>query len=134
MKLVQDVTHPGYSHNPLSLSLSILFVKYYVATLPCVITPAVSHLSFQRSMIERIISGTLSNILEFPFDYDPRSLFIDKGLIIGWISLVEMETNFIGRNNGQFSSTKHGMWRILLLIQLLQLQHLWARPHSKTLE
>ena len=44
-----------------------------------------------------------------------------------------METNFIGRNNNQFSSTKPELvdiaprWRIILLIQLLQLQqHLWG--------
>ena len=44
-----------------------------------------------------------------------------------------METNFIGRNKNQFSSTKPELvdiaprWRIILLIQLLQLQqHLWG--------
>ena len=78
----------------------------FLVTLPGVITPTVSHLSFQHFVVERIISGTLSNLLEFPFDYVPRSLFISKGLILGWISLVEMETNFIGRNNGQFSSIR----------------------------
>ena len=97
----------------------------FLATLSGVITPTVSHLSFQLSVIERMISETLSNLLEFPFGYVPHSLFIGKGLILGWISLVEMETNFIGRNNSQFSSRKHELvniesrWRILLLIQLL---------------
>ena len=62
------------------------------------ITSIVSHLSFQLSMIERMISGTFIDLMEFPFDYVPRNLFIGKGLIIGWISLVEMETNFIGWN------------------------------------
>ena len=71
----------------------------FLATFPDVITPTVSHLSFQFSMIEIIISKTLSNLLEFSFDYIPQTLFIDKGLIIGWISLVEIKTNFIGRNN-----------------------------------
>ena len=100
----------------------------FLATLFGVITSTVSHLSFLLSVIERMISRTLSNLKEFPFDYVPHSLFIGKGLIFKWISLVEMETNFIGRNNDQFSSTKHGIldvasrWRILLLIQLLQLQ------------
>ena len=78
----------------------------FLATLPGVITPTVSHLSFQLFVIERMISGTLSNLLEFLFDYVLRSLFIGKGLILGRISLVEMETNFIGQNKGQFSSTK----------------------------
>ena len=67
-----------------------------------VITPTVSHIFFQLSVIERMISGTLSNLMEFPFDYVPRNLFIGKGLIIGWISLDEMETNFIIRNNSEF--------------------------------
>ena len=84
----------------------------FLTTLPNVITPTVSHLFFQLSMIERMISETLSNLLEFPFDYVPKSLFIGKGLILGWISLVEMETNFIGRNNGQLSSTKES-WATL---------------------
>ena len=94
----------------------------FLATLLGVITPTISHLSFQLSVIERMIFGTLSNILEFPFDYVPRSLFIGKGLILGYILLVEMETNFIDRKNDQFSSTKQGIidvasrWRILLLI------------------
>ena len=79
----------------------------FLFTLPGMITPTVSHLFFQLSMIKRMISGTLCNLMEFPFDYVPQSLFIGKGLIIGWISLDEMKTNFISRNNGQFSSTKH---------------------------
>ena len=109
----------------------------FLATLLGVLTLIVSHLSFQLFVIKRMIARTLSNLLEFPFDYVLRSLFIGKGLIFGWISLVKMETNFIGRNNGQFSSTKYGIldiasrWRILLLIQLLQQQqHLWAGPHK----
>ena len=36
----------------------------FLATLPGMITPTVLHLSFQLSMIERIISRTLSNLLE----------------------------------------------------------------------
>ena len=68
----------------------------FLATLSGVITSTVSHLSFQLSVIERMISETLSNLLEFLFGYVPHSLFIGKGLIIRWISLVEMETNFIG--------------------------------------
>ena len=36
----------------------------FLATLPDVITLTVSHLSFQLSVIERIISGTLFNILK----------------------------------------------------------------------
>ena len=67
----------------------------FLTTLPGVITPTVSHLFFQLSMIEKMISETFSNLLEFPFDYVPRSLFIGKGLILVWISFVEMETNFI---------------------------------------
>ena len=109
----------------------------FLVTLLDVITPTISHLSFQLYVIERMISGSLSNLLEFPVGYVPRSLFIGKGLILGWISLVEMKTNFISQNTDQFSSTKHGIldaasrWRILLLIQLLQLhQHLWAGPHK----
>ena len=47
-------------------------------------------------MIKIMIYVTLSNLLEFPFDYVPCSLFIGKGLILGWIPLVEMETNLIG--------------------------------------
>ena len=78
----------------------------FLATIPDVITPTVSHLSFQLSMIERMISGTLSNLLEFSFDYIPRSLFRGIGLIVEWISLVEMETNFNGQNNDQFSSIR----------------------------
>ena len=72
----------------------------FLATIPGVITPTVSHLSFQLSMIERRISGTLCNLLEFSFDYVPRSLFRGMGLIVEWISLVEVETNYIGQNNG----------------------------------
>ena len=93
----------------------------FLATLPNVITLTVSHLSFQLSVIEIMIYGTLSNLLKFPFDYVPRSLFIGKGLILGWISFVEMETTSIGRNNDQFSSTKETLgdipltWRIFLL-------------------
>ena len=68
----------------------------FLVTLPGVITLTVSHLSFQLSVIERMIFRTLSNLLELPFDYVPCSLFIGKCLILGWISLVEMETNFIG--------------------------------------
>ena len=68
----------------------------FLTTLPGVITPTVSHIFFQLSVIERMISETLFNLLEFPFDYVPRSLFIGKGLILKWISLVEMEINFIG--------------------------------------
>ena len=67
----------------------------FLAALSGVITLTISHLSFQLSVIERMNFGTLSNLLEFPFDYVPRSLFIGKGLILGWISLAEMETNFI---------------------------------------
>ena len=91
MKLVQDVTHLGYAHNP----LSTLSVKYHVSchSPRCETIEVVSDLSFQLSMIERMISKNLSNLLEFPFDYVPRSLFIGKGLILIWISLVEMETN-----------------------------------------
>ena len=66
----------------------------FLVTFLGVITLTVSYQSFQLSMIERMISDTLSNLLEFPFDYVPRSLFIGKGLIIRWISLVKMETNF----------------------------------------
>ena len=76
----------------------------FLVMLPSVITLTVSHISFHLSVIERMISRTLSNLLEFPFDYVPFSLFIGKGLIPRWISLVEMKTNFISRNNGQFSS------------------------------
>ena len=36
----------------------------FLATLPGVITPTVSHISFQLSVIERMISKTLSNMLE----------------------------------------------------------------------
>ena len=68
----------------------------FLTTLPGVITPTISHLFFQLFMIERMIFGTLSNLFEFPFYYVPRSLFIGRGLILGWISLVEIETNFIG--------------------------------------
>ena len=50
------------------------------------ITLDVSHIFFQLFVIERIISRTLSNFLEFPFDYVPRSLFIGNGLILGWIT------------------------------------------------
>ena len=78
----------------------------FLVTFLSVITPTVAYLSFQLSVIERMIFRTLSNLMEFSFDYVPRSLFIDKGLILEWTSLVEMETNFIGENNGQFSSTK----------------------------
>ena len=78
----------------------------FLSTLFGVITLTVSHLSFQLYVIERMISGTLSNLLEIAFDYVPRSLFIGKGLILGWISLVERETNFIGRNNEQLSSIR----------------------------
>ena len=76
----------------------------FLVILPGVITLTVSHLSFQFSMIERMISETLSNLLELPFGYVPESLLIGKVLILDWISLIEMETKFIGRNNGQFSS------------------------------
>ena len=76
----------------------------FLIILSGVITPTVSHLSFQFSMIERMIFETLSNLLELPFDYVPRSLFIGKVLILDWISLIEMETKFTGRNNVQFSS------------------------------
>ena len=68
----------------------------FFTTLLDVIIPTVSHLFFQLSMIERMIYETLSNLLEFPFDYVSRSLLISKGLILGWIPLIEMETNFIG--------------------------------------
>ena len=68
----------------------------FLTTLPDVTTSTVSHLSFQLSVIGIMIFGTLSNLMEFPFDYVPQSLFIGKGLILGWIPLVEMETNFIG--------------------------------------
>ena len=78
----------------------------FLTTLPGVITLTVSHLFFQLYVIERMIIGSLSNLMEFSFDYVPRSLFIGKGLILGWIPLVEMETNFIGRNKGQFSSIR----------------------------
>ena len=78
----------------------------FLTTLPGVITSTVSHLFFQLSVIERMIFGTLSNILEFPFYYVPRSLFIGKGLILGWILLVEIETNFIGWNKCHFSSIR----------------------------
>ena len=84
----------------------------FLATLPDVITPIVSQLSFQIYVIEIMISGTLSNLLEFSFDYVSRSLFIGKGLILEWISLVEIETNFIGKNNDQFSSKKES-WATL---------------------
>ena len=78
----------------------------FLTTLPGVITLIVSHLFFQLSMIERMISRTLSNLLEFLFDYVLQRLFTGKGLILGWIPLVEMETNFIGWNKGQFSSIR----------------------------
>ena len=91
----------------LVLSLNTLFVKYYVS---CHFrrcdNPDYSHPSFQISVIEIMISGTISNLLEFPFDYVPYNLFIGKGLILGWISLVEMETNFIGWNKGQLLSIR----------------------------
>ena len=68
----------------LVLSLSALSVKYNVlVTLLDVITLTISHISFQLFMIEIMISITLSNLLEFPFDYVPCSLFIGKGLILG---------------------------------------------------
>ena len=50
----------------------------FLTTLPSVITPIVSHLFFQLSVNEIMIFGTLSNPLEFPFDYVTRSLFIGK--------------------------------------------------------
>ena len=78
----------------------------FLTTLPNVLNSTVSHLLFQLSVIERIISETLSNLLKFPFDYVPRSLFIGKGLILEWIPLIEIETNFIDQIKGQFSSTK----------------------------
>ena len=68
----------------------------FLTTLPSMITSTISHLFFQFSMIERMISGTLFNLLEFPFDYVSGSLFIGKGLILGWIPMVEMKTKFIG--------------------------------------
>ena len=43
------------------------------------ITLTVFHLFFQLFVIERMVSGTLSNLLECPFDYVPRNLFIGKG-------------------------------------------------------
>ena len=55
----------------------------FLVTFLCVITPTISYLSFQLSMIERMISGTLSNLLKYQFDYVPQSLFIGKGLILG---------------------------------------------------
>ena len=64
----------------------------FLVTIPDVITLTVSHISFQLFVIERIIFGTLSDLLKIPFDYVPRSLFISKDLILGWIPLVEMET------------------------------------------
>ena len=54
----------------------------FLATLHSVITLTVSHLSFQLFVIKKMISRTLSNLLEFPFDYVHRILFIGKGLII----------------------------------------------------
>ena len=36
----------------------------FLATLLCVITPTVAHLFFHLSVIERMISRTLSNLLE----------------------------------------------------------------------
>ena len=38
----------------------------FLNALSSVITPTVSHLSFQLSVIERMIFGTLSDILEIP--------------------------------------------------------------------
>ena len=78
----------------------------FLTTLLSVITLIISKLFFQLSMIERITSETHSNLLEFPFDYVPRSLFIGKGLIIEWISLIETKVNShpyehaIGENDG----------------------------------
>ena len=47
----------------------------FLTTLPGVITSIVSHLFFQLSVIERMISETISNILEFfSFDYVPQIL------------------------------------------------------------
>ena len=90
-----------------------------LTTFPGAITLTISHLFFLFFVIKRIISGTLSNLLEFSFDYIPRSLFISKDLILGWISLVKMETNFIAWNKGQFSwrkfSPKEHLWGWALL-------------------
>ena len=46
------------------LSLNTFCVKYYVSY-----RSQFSHLSFQLYVIERMIFETLSNLLEFPFDY-----------------------------------------------------------------
>ena len=102
MKLVQDVTHLGYTHNPLNF-ISQYSLCEVLCFLPFsgVITPAVSHISFQFFVIEKMIFETLSNLLKFLFDYVLRNLFRYKGLILRWISLIEMKTNFMGR----FSST-----------------------------
>ena len=43
----------------------------FLTTLIGVITPTVSHLFFQLSIIEIMIFGILSNFLEFPFYYVP---------------------------------------------------------------
>ena len=43
----------------------------FLTTLPGVITSTISHLFVQLSAIEGMISITLSNLLEFPFDYVP---------------------------------------------------------------
>ena len=83
-----------------------------LTTLPGVITSTVSHLLFQLFVTEIMILETLSNLLKFTLDYVPRSLFTGQGLILGWISFVEMGTNFIGRNNSHFSSTKES-WAML---------------------
>ena len=87
----------SHTHDILTiLSVLSLLSTMFLATHPGMIISVVSHLSFQLSMIKRKISRTLSNLLKFLFDYVPRILFIGKDLIFGWISLVEMETNFIG--------------------------------------
>ena len=67
----------------------------FLVTLLSVITLTVSHLYFQLSIIEKMISETVSNLLEFPFDYVSHNLFIGKGLILEWISLIEIKMNFI---------------------------------------
>ena len=48
----------------------------FLTTLPGVITPTILYLFFQLSVIKRMISITLFNLLECPFDYVPHSLFI----------------------------------------------------------
>ena len=58
-----------------------------------------------------MISETHFNLLRFSFGHVPQNLFISKSLILGWISLIEMRTNFRGR----FSSINETLGDLALM-------------------